>query len=76
MPDNIGDEFRIIVIVFLVGYALICLIAAIQNYGMMWMIIQYIKYCNSEKAEDTVERELFLKVNSLYAVFKPLEFTD
>ena len=41
----------------------------------MWMIIQYIKYCNAEDSHDSVEQELFLKVNSLYAVFKPLQTT-
>lgn len=72
--EELGNEIRYFVIVGLVGYAIICMVLAVYNYTQMWMIIQYVKYCNAKKG--TVENELFLKVYSLYAVFRPMEFNS
>lgn len=39
ISTDVGNQYKVFVIIMLLGYALICLIAAIHNYSMMWMII-------------------------------------
>ena len=76
IDKDVADSVQFLTIAAFLGYAVICLILAVRNYTKMWMIIQYIKYCNQKKNADTVERELYKKVLSLYAVYQPMQFNE